>query len=144
MDAENAPYVLAVCTRLLSEAGRDASPLEGQRLGFDPFVAVHRRDGLFRGGDQIVAVVLVRALHLVQVLFEVGQLASLFHNRLLHEEWRLQGHVSLLDEALKSVVDEGLVEEDTCTLEEVASVASDLLSALEFNNVKDLHDFMMM
>lgn len=105
---------------------------------------MHRRNGLLGSRCQVQWLRIISALHLIEVLCEVTQLASRFHDLLLHKEGGLAGCVVLLDEGLEAVVDERLVEKDAHSFEVVASVAGDSLSALELNHVETLHDLVVM
>jgi len=124
-----------------------------KRLGVNVLVAVHARDGLLRGGNEVAVVLLVAIVgrdlcvseadlcwwkrvrntqhcvpwtHLVKGLVELLELGGLGHDLLAHHEGSLDLLVLLLAEEVKTVVDKGLVEVDTVVGEEVATVAVDL------------------
>lgn len=87
-------------------------------------------DGLLRGRNQVLVVLLVAVHNLVQLLVKLLQLGRLGHHVLQHELRRLQGYVFALGQELEAVVDEGLVQEDAPALQEVAAVSNHLDAAL--------------
>lgn len=110
MDSEDAPDVFAVGACFLSEAGRDACVVLRQIMGLDPLLKVHCRDGLLRGSDEVVWLIIALSLDLIEVLREVRQLAGRFHHGLLDKERRLYWRVSLLHKFLDSEVNQSLVQ----------------------------------
>lgn len=143
MDAEDTPDVTTMGASLLTEAGGDTSVSERQVGGLNPLLHVHGRDRLLRSCDQIKGLVVIGSLNLVQVFREVGKLASLLHDRLLHEERRLDLGVLGLTQHGHTVADEGLVELHAKTLEVVAAMASDTRSTLHFEHAEAVHDFVV-
>ena len=66
---------------------------------------MHGGDGLFRSRDQVQRLGVVTALYLVQVLAEVGELARLLHDGLLHEVRWLNMCVAALVQLAQTVLD---------------------------------------
>jgi hypothetical protein len=66
------------------------------------------------------------------------------HELALHEVRRLEKSVTSVSHEVESIVDDGLIEKDSVSSEEVASVAGDLGSSLWFEHVEASHDLMMM
>jgi hypothetical protein len=64
--------------------------------------------------------------HLVESLVKLGELSSLGHESLVHEERGLDLLELALLEEVKSVRDHGLVQIDSISRQEVSSVTSDL------------------
>lgn len=87
-------------------------------------------DRLLGGRNQVLVVLLVTIHDLVQLLIKLLQLRRLRHHILQHELRRLQGDIFPLGEKLEAVVDEGLVQEDAPTLQEVATMPDHLDTAL--------------
>ena len=75
---------------------------------------MHSGDRLLRRRNQVksTAVIIITALNLIQVLAEVGKLASLLHDGLLHKVRWLNVRVATLMQLAQTVVDECLVEHD--------------------------------
>lgn len=152
VDAEDAPDILAMGTGLLAEASGITGVLQGEVLGLEPLVAVEGGDGLLGGllhthNSISISVVIpvtkgAGATHsnqvlvglvtgnLIELLVELGKLGSLGHLFPEHELGSLEGSVLPLGEELEAVVDDGLVEENTPLLQEVAAVADNLDTTL--------------
>ena len=106
---------------------------------------MHSGDGLLRSSDQVhgTAVIIITALNLIQVLAEVGKLASLLHDGLLHKVRWLNVRVATLMQLAQTVVDKRLVEHDAEALEIVATMASDTGASLHLEDAETLHDLVM-
>jgi hypothetical protein len=142
---EDTPRILSVRTCLLPEVRRVASILNGQVGGTKPLLRVQGTDGLLGGRDQVlVCLGLVLALgDLVQLLVEVRKLGCLGHLVAEHEEGRLVGCVALVEQELKTIVDERQVEEETVASEAVTPVSNDLHAALGVVAVQSCEDAVM-
>lgn len=66
------------------------------------------------------------------------------HDFRFHEKWWLNWCIVLLIKCSETKLLKSLTEEDTLTLKEVSSMSSYLLSSSKINNIKQVHDFMMM
>lgn len=133
---------------LFAEAGRNTGILDWEALGLNLFATVHSRDRLLRRSDEIhvlgVLLIVITTLDLVEVLLEVGQLASLMHDARLHEERWLQRRVALFSECAYAEVDQSLVQEDANAFQEVSTMLGNFGSTLNINHVKQPHDLVMM
>ena len=105
MYTENTPHVSAVRASLLTEACGHARVPEGQVSRLNPLLHVHGGDGLLRGRDQVQRLSVIRAFNLVQVLAEVGELARLLHDGLLHKVGWLTVRVAALIQLGQTVID---------------------------------------
>ena len=75
---------------------------------------------------------------MIELLIELGQLGALRHDGLAHEEGRLDGLISSLVHKLQGAVDECLIEQHPCSLQEVASTAGHLGSVVQVCNIQQL------
>ena len=106
---------------------------------------MHSGDGLLRSSDQVksTAVIIITALNLIQVLAEVGKLACLLHDGLLHKVRWLNVRVATLMQLAQTVVDKRLVEHDAEALKIVATMACDTGASFHLEDAKTLHDLVM-
>jgi hypothetical protein len=93
VNSEDTPDVLSVSACLLSETRRDSCQSLGHIVRLNPLSSVQSRNWLFRSSNQVHEVFIMFSDDFVEVLFEVRELAGLFHDFLLHEERRLDGSV---------------------------------------------------
>ena len=107
MNTENTPYISSVRASLLTEASRHASVSERQVSRLDPLFHMHGGNGLLRSCDQVhsPAVIIITPFNLVQVLAEVGELACLLHDGLLHKVRWLNVRVAALMQLAQTVID---------------------------------------
>lgn len=89
VNTEDSPSILSVRTGLLTEASRKTSVLDGELLRLNPFLSVVSRDGLLRGGDEVLLISVV-SVNLVEGLVKLLELSGLSHNVLVHEERGLE------------------------------------------------------
>lgn len=149
MDSENTPVVLSMSTGFFSEACGDTSVLDWEVGLFDPFAPVHGGDWLFRSSNQISITAVFSlglffsTLNFVKVLFEIAQLTSFLHDFLLHKIWWLNQIVSLFHQEIHSEVDQGVVEKNTITLQEISSVTSNFLSSFGIITADRFQNFVM-
>lgn len=127
---EDTPSVLPVRACLTPITCREPGITNRQVLLHHPFVCMQGTDRLLGGCNQVLVVLLVTIHDLVQFLIKLLQLRRLRHHILQHELWCLQGDIFPLGEELEAVVDEGLVQEDAPTLQEVATMPNHLDTAL--------------
>lgn len=138
--SENTPHVLTSCSSLFSEARGKSTVLDGKVCSLQPFSSVHCRDGLLGCSNEVILTVLYR----VKVLSEVIELASLVHELTLHEVGWLQESVASVGHKVQSVVDYSLVQKNSDSSEEIASVACNLGSSFWLKHVEASHDLVMM
>lgn len=144
MDAEDTPGILSVRASLLSEAGAVSGIFDGQVLLGQPLALVQSGDGLLRGGNQVLVILLVTIFgDLVKLLVELLELGSFGHGFPKHEEGRLVGLVAFAEEKFKTVIDKGKVEEQTIAGQTVASVTDNLDTTLGVVAVKAGEDFVV-
>lgn len=136
VDTEDTPGILSVGTGLTTVTGGESSVRDGEVLLLEPLVGVESGNRLLRGGDKVLVVGGVTVNYLVKLLVELLKLGSLGHHVLEHELGGLERNVSLAGEELETVVDQGLVEEDSPLLEEVTTVTDNLNSTLGLVTVK--------
>lgn len=100
MNTENAPCFLSVGPSLTTETGGVSSVFLGEILFAKPFVHVKGRDGLFRGGNEIlfvgtiqdlwrVSIFSLLDLYFIKLLIKVLELSCLGHDIFVHKEGRL-------------------------------------------------------
>lgn len=135
MHSKDSPDISARRTSLLSETGGDTSISLGEIRRLYPFLIMHGRDRLLRSCDQVKRLVVVSTLNLIQVFGEVGKLACLFHDTLLHEIGRLHLCIFIFVQFVQSVVDESLVEHDSEALEVVAAMTCNTGASFHFKDV---------
>lgn len=88
---------------------------------------MERGQGLLRGSNEVLVRRIVLALcDLVEFLVELLKLGRLGHEVLEHELRGLVGRVSLVEEELQAVVDEGQVEEQAVSGQTISAVTDDL------------------
>ena len=149
MDSEYTPVVFSVGSSFFSETSGDTTVLNWETGFLNPFTSVHGRNGLFRSSDQVSIVAFLTSLflfssfNLVKVFLEVAQLTSFLHDLLLHEVWWLDHIVSSLHQEMDSEIDEGVVEKNTVTFQEVTSVPGNLLASFWIVTAEGFQDFVV-
>lgn len=83
MHTEDSPCISSVRTGFTTIARRESGVGNWEVVLGEPFVGVEARDGLFRGGNEIL--LLVSVDYLVEFLVELFQLSSFGHHVLVHE-----------------------------------------------------------
>lgn len=153
MDSENTPYVLTTLSSFLSETRWVTSVSDWQLCWFDLLFHVHCGNGLLRSCDKVawlliklflLGIIFSRSLHFVQILLKIWKLASSVHYWRFHEVWWLQWRVSVLVKQVETIVNKGLIEENTNSFEIVTSMSGNFRASLEFNHVKALHYLVVM
>lgn len=114
-----------------------------QVLSNQPLIRVESRDRLLRGSNEVFVVLGVAINNLVELFVKLLQLSRLRHVVLQHELRGLQRRVSSLIKKLQSVVDQGLVQEDTPFPQEVATVSDNLDSSFRIITVQSSQNLMM-
>ena len=94
------------------------------------------RNGLLRSGNKVLVVLRVAIDYLVKLLVKIFELCCLCHEVLQHKLGGLQRAISSLREELQTVVDQGLVKEDTPLTQEISSVADNLGTTVRVISVK--------
>ena len=130
MDTENSPGISSVSTSLPTITSTETSILDWQILGMQPLICVESRDRLLGSSNQVLVILWLSILNLVQLIIKLLQLCCLRHIFLQHELWCLQTGVASFTEEVKTVVDQGLVEEKTPVSEEITTVTNNLYTAL--------------
>lgn len=113
-----------------SIARREASVSNRQILLHHPLVCMQGADGLLRGRNQVLVVLLVAVHNLVQLFIKLLQLRRFGHHILQHKLRRLQRYVFPFGQELDTIVDQSLVQEHAPALQKVPAVTDDLDAAL--------------
>lgn len=143
MDSKDTPGVLSMSACLFSEAWWRSSVLDGQAWLLNPLSSVHCWNGLLWSSNKIEVLIFSISWNLVELVIEIAELAGFSHNLLLQEERRLNEIITSLWKEGDSVVDERVVQENSNSFQEVASMSCDLLSSFWVISSQSLKNFMM-
>lgn len=139
--------ILRTCPHLISFVLKDFVvhvSLDGQVLLLQPLAVVQGRQGLLRGGNEVLVRGLVITLSdLVQFLVELLKLCGLRHQILEHKLRGLVGLVAPVEEELKAVVDQSQIEEKTVSGQAITTVTDNLDTALRIVTVQASQDFVV-
>jgi len=109
VNSKDTPDFSAWSACFFTEARRDPCVEKRKFAWFDPFVFVKSWNRLFWCGYQIKWFFIFFLNNCVKIFFKVTELASRFHNALLHKERGLNRCVVFLSQERKTKVKQGLI-----------------------------------